>query len=101
MAQAGRPVGGAPFEVVIAGKAYDKKALVGGAEARGGEAAIPALSARKGRRETDEERRKGRNLAGRFWHKVKQPRRVAARYEKTARNSLAFARVASVMILLR
>ena len=32
---------------------------------------------------------------------LKQYRRVATRYEKTKRNFLAFAHVASVMILLR
>ena len=37
----------------------------------------------------------------RFWHKLKQYRRVATRYEKTAQNFLAFVHVASIMILLR
>ena len=36
-----------------------------------------------------------------FWHKLKQYRRVATRYEKTAQNFLAFVHVASIMILLR
>jgi len=36
-----------------------------------------------------------------FWFKVKQYRRVATRYDKTARNFLAFVHVASIMILLR
>jgi transposase len=44
---------------------------------------------------------KDRNLAERCWHKVKQFRRVARRYDKTARNFLAFVQVASVMVLLR
>ena len=43
----------------------------------------------------------GRNLVERFWHKLKQYRRVATRYEKTAQNFLAFVHVASIMILLR
>ena len=42
-----------------------------------------------------------RNLAERFWAKIKHCRRVATRYEKTARNFLAFVHVASIMILLR
>ena len=42
-----------------------------------------------------------RNLAERFWSKVKQYRRVATRYEKTAGNFLAFVHVASIMILLQ
>jgi transposase len=99
--QAGRLIEGVPFEVVIADKGYDKKALVEQIEARGGEAVIPTLSSRKEQREIDAERYKGRNLAERFWHKVKQFRRVATRYDKTGRNFLAFVHVASIMVLLR
>jgi len=40
-------------------------------------------------------------LVERFWHKLKQYRRVATRYEKTAQNFLAFVHVVSIMILLR
>src|SRR3954467_4241885 len=87
--------------VVIADKAYDSKALVDAIEARGAEAVIPSLSNRKVQREYDRERYKDRNLIERFWHKLKQYRRVATRYEKTARNFLAFTHVASIMILLR
>jgi transposase len=99
--QAGKLIEGVPFEVVIADKGYDKKALVEEIEAKGGEAVIPTLSTRKEQREVDTERYKDRNLAERFWHKVKQSRRVATRYEKTARNFLAFVHLASIMVLLR
>lgn len=99
--QAGTLIEGVPFEVVIADKGYDKKALVEAIEAQGGEAVIPTLSTRKEQRAIDTERYKDRNLAERFWHKVKQFRRVATRYEKTARNFLAVVHVASIMILLR
>jgi len=92
---------GSPPEVVIADEAYDSKALVDAIEARGAEAVIPPRSNRKEPREYDRERYKDRNLVERFWHKLKQYRRVATRYEKTARNSLAFVHIASVMILLR
>lgn len=90
-----------PFEVVIADKGYDSQAVVDTIEARGGEAVIPALSNRAQPREYDRERYKDRNLAERFWNKVKHYRRVATRYEKTARNFLAFVHVASIMLLLR
>jgi transposase len=99
--QAEKLIEGVPFEVVIADKGYDKKALVEEIEARGGEAVIPTLSTRKEQREIDTERYKDRDLAERFWNKVKQYRRVATRYEKTARNFLAFVHLASIMILLR
>jgi transposase len=77
--------------VVIADKAFDSKVFVDAIEARGAEA----------QREYDRERYKDRNLVERFWHKLKQYRRVATRYEKTAQNFLAFVHVASIMILLR
>ncbi len=90
-----------PLEVVIADKGYDSKAVVEAIEARGGEAVIPSLKNRAEPRDYDRERYKDRNLAERFWFKVKQYRRVATRYDKTARNFLAFVHVASIMILLK
>jgi transposase len=99
--QAGTLIEGVPFEVVIADKGYDSKSLVEAIEGQGGEAVIPTLSTRKEQRVIDTERYKDRNLAERFWHKVKQFRRVATRYEKTARNFLAFVHVASILVLLR
>jgi transposase len=99
--QAEKLIEDVPFEVVIADKGYDKKALVELIEDRGGEAVIPTLSTRKEQREIDTERYKDRNLAERFWQKIKQFRRVATRYEKTARNFLAFVHVASIIVLLR
>ena len=99
--QAGKLIEGVPFEVVIADKGYDKKAFVQQIEAKGGEAVIPTLSSRKEQRDIDTERYKDRDLAERFWHKLKQFRRVATRYEKTARNFLAFVHIASIMVLLR
>jgi transposase len=80
---------GTPVAVVIADKGYDSKAVVANVEARGAEAVIPTLRTRKEQRSIDRERYKDRNLAERFWSKVKQFRRVATRYEKTARNFLA------------
>ena len=101
VSQAEELLEGLPAEVVIADKAYDSKALVDSIKARGAEAVIPSLSNRKRQREYDRERYKDRNLVERFWHKLKQYRRVATRYEKTAQNFLAFVHVASIMILLR
>jgi transposase len=92
---------GAPFAVVIADRGYDSQAVVDAIEAKGGEAVIPTRKTRKVQRDIDRERYKDRNLAERFWARVKQYRRVATRYEKTARNFLALVHVASIMILLR
>jgi transposase len=40
-------------------------------------------------------------LVERFWNKIKHYRRVATRFEKTARNFLAFIHVASIMVILQ
>ena len=101
MTHAGELIEGLPIEVVIADKGYDSRAVVEVIEAQGAEAVIPSLKNRAEQRDYDRERYKDRNLVERFWFKVKQYRRVATRYEKTARNFLGFVHVASIMILLK
>ncbi len=49
----------------------------------------------------DKKRYRRRNIVERCIGNLKWFRRVATRYEKTARNFLAFVHVASLMILLR
>ena len=88
------------MEAVIADKGYDCKRVVAAAEALGAEAVIPTQKDRKEQRPIDSERYKDRNLVERFWARAKQFRRVATRYEKTARNYLAFVHVAAIRILL-
>lgn len=90
-----------PAAVVIGDKGYDKQEFVEAIEANGGEAVIPSRKNRTVQRDIDTDRYKDRNLVERFWSKAKQYRRVATRYEKTARNFLAFVLVASIMVLLR
>jgi transposase len=90
-----------PFEVVIGDKGFDSQQLVDFIEAHGGEAVIPSRKNSTAPRDYDRERYKDRNLVERFWNKVKHYRRVATRYEKTARNFLAFIHVASIMVLLQ
>lgn len=101
MSQARALIEGLSVEVVIADKGYDSRAVVEAIESRGAEAVIPSLKNRAEQRDYDRDRYKDRNLAERFWFKVKQYRRVATRYDKTARNFLAFVHVASIMILLK
>ena len=86
---------------VVADKAYDSDALIERIETTGAEAVIPPKANRKVPRAFDKHLYKGRNLVERFINRIKQYRRVATRYEKTARNFLAFVRVASIMILLQ
>ena len=101
ISQGEKLIEGVPFAVAIADKGYDSKKLVRAIRARGAEAVISSLSNRKEQRANDRERYKDRNLAERFWNKIKHCRRVATRYEKTARNFLAFVHVASILVLLK
>ena len=101
MSQAQALIEGSPVEVVIADKGYDSDKVVEAIEAKGAEAVIPSLKNRAEQRDYDRDRYKDRNLAERFWLKAKQYRWVATRYEKTARNFLAFIHMASIMILLQ
>ncbi len=87
-------------DAVIADKGYDSEAFVTTVEERGAEAVIPPRSNRKQSRDYDRHLYKERNKAERFINRIKQNRRVATRYEKTARNFLAFVQVASIMVLL-
>jgi transposase len=88
-------------EAVIADKAFDSDPLIKAIEAKGAEAVIPPKRNRKQPRDFDKDLYKVRNLVERFINRIKQYRRVATRYEKTARNFLAFTHVASIMILLQ
>jgi len=87
-------------EHVIADKGYDSNELVETIEASGAKAVIPPRSNRTKKREYDKHLYKDRNLVERFINKVKQCRRIATRYEKTARNYLAFWHLASIIVLL-
>jgi transposase len=93
-------VSGSKVEHVIADKGYDSDELVGAIEATGAKAVIPPRSNRKKPRDYDKHLYKERNLVERFLNKVKSCRRVATRYDKTARNFLAFWKIASIMVLL-
>jgi transposase len=86
---------------VIADKGYDSDAFRAEVAGRGAEAVVPPLACRKAPPEYDRHLYRERNVAERFWSKVKQFRRVATRYEKKARNYLAFVQVAAMMVMLK
>jgi putative transposase len=88
-------------DAVIADKAYDSDAVVDAAKRQGAEAVIPSKKNRKVPRDYDKHLYKERKKVEWFINLLKQYRRVATRYEKTARNFLGFVHVASIMILLR
>ena len=85
----------------ILDKAYDSDAVVKAARRQGGAAVIPSKKNRKVACEYDKHLYKDRKKVEWFINLLKQYRRVATRYEKTARNFLGFVHVASIMILLR
>ena len=85
----------------ILDKAYDSNAVVAAAKRQGAEAVIPSEKNRKVPRDYDEHLYKGRKKVEWFINLIKPYRRVATRYEKTARDFLGFVHVASIMVLLR
>jgi transposase len=91
---------GHDFRAAIGDKGFDSKKLIDFIEGRGAEAVIPPRSNLKDQREFDRHLYKERNLVERFINRIKQFRRVATRYEKTARNFLAFVQVAAITVLL-
>ena len=101
MTQAEPLIDGHKADAYILDKAYDSDAVVAAAERQGAEAVIPSKVNRKVARDYDEHLYEDRKKVEWFINLLKQYRRVATRYEKTARNFLGFVHVASIMILLR
>ena len=85
---------------ILADKGYDADALLEQIAAWGAQAVIPSKKNRKEQRVIDEELYKDRNKVERFIGRIKQYRRIATRYEKTARNYLAMLHLVSSMVWL-
>lgn len=93
---------GLACQTVIADKGYDSDQLLRLiTETHHAQAVIPPKKNRKKPREYDRHLYKSRNLVERFINLTKHFRRAATRYEKTARNFLAFWNFAAIQILLR
>jgi len=91
----------ATVEAVLGDKGYDSEDLVAHIESDfEAEPVIPSRKNANEPREIDREMYKDRNKIERFIGRVKHYRRVATRYEKTARNYLAFLHLTSTMVLL-
>jgi putative transposase len=86
---------------VVADRAYDADHLVSQIYLAGAEVVIPPNPSRSIRRRYDKELYRERNLIERFFGRLKHYRRIATRYDKTARNYLSFVQVASTLMLLR
>lgn len=87
-------------DAVIADKGYDSDALVQCIQASGAQAVIPPRSNRNELRFYDTHLYKDRNLIERFFARIKHFRRVATRYEKLARNYMAFLHLVCTFVWL-
>ena len=78
-----------PDRDLIADRGYDARAIIDLVASRGGRAHIPTSRDRKVQRSVEPDLYRQRNLIERFFNKLKHFRRIATRYDKTARNFLA------------
>ena len=93
-------IAGVRTDAVLADKGYDSDANRAAIRSQG---AVPCIPPRKNRVaviEYDRHLYKERNVAERYFARIKQYRRVATRYDKKAANFLGFVWVASIGILL-
>lgn len=98
MVEASALIVGLSPEYVLADKGYDSAAL---RKQIRRQKAKPVIPGRKGtRRRHDKTRYRNRNVVERFFNLLKHSRRVATRYEKTARNYLGFVQFAAIVLLL-
>lgn len=84
---------------VVADKAYDSDAFIAFIEQLGALVVIPPRASRVEQRAYDENLYADGNKVERFFNRVKHYRRLATRYEKTARNFLAFWQVVCSVVL--
>ena len=85
---------------VVADKGYDSKSFAEFIQQRNAEVVIPSRKNNKKPRAIDKNLYKDRNKVERFFNKMKNYRRIATRYDKTADSFLSFVYVAASMILL-
>ena len=85
---------------VLGDKGYDSDDLLKFVASLKAEAVIPAKRSRKVQRPLNRELYKDRNKVERFFNRVKHYRRIATRYEKTARNYMAMLHLVSTMVWL-
>jgi transposase len=91
-------IAGYTCDTVIADAAYDSDAFRAEIVDQG---SVPVIRPRKNRLEDrpyDKDLYKLRNVIERFFHRLKQYRRVATRYDKYARRYLGFVYVAAILI---
>jgi transposase len=99
--QAGPLIEGLPADVVMADTAYDADHLRQAIADKGAIAVIPNNPSRTKKYPLDAHLYAQRHLVECCFSKLKQFRRVATRFEKTARNYLAIITLAAIVLWLR
>jgi transposase len=99
--QAGPLIEGLPARAVMADTAYDADHLRQAIAAKGAVAVIPNNPSRATKHPLDAHLYAQRHLVECCFSRLKQFRRVATRFEKTARNYLAIVTLAAIVLWLR
>jgi transposase len=99
--EAGRLIEGLPAEFVMADTAYDADHLREAIAAKSAVAVIPNNPSRAIKHPLDKHLYVQRQLVECCFSKLKQFRRVATRFEKTARSYLAVVTLAAIVLWLR
>jgi transposase len=94
-------LGGLTPRRVIADRAYDVDHIRDAIRSAGAEPVIPPRRHRRVSIVYDRAAYKWRNAAERFVGRIKQCRRIATRYEKTATNFLGFVQLACLLDVLK
>lgn len=91
---------GDKITALLADKGYDSDAIRDELDNREIEAVIPSKKNRREPRTFDRDKYKDRNRIERMFNKLKNWRRVATRYDKTATSFMAFIAIASAKLWL-
>jgi transposase len=93
---------GTVHDAYVAGdSAYDARSLIEMLLAHGCTPVIPSNPTRAPQRSLDRHLYKERHLVENFFQRIKRLRRIAMRFEKLARNFLAFLHLAATLVWLR
>lgn len=88
-------------DALVGDRGYDARKIIDAVTERGTTPHIPTQRDRKVQRTVTPDLYRQRNLVERFFNKLKQFRKIATRYEQTARNYLAAILLAASRLWLR
>jgi len=97
MTQASRLLADRDPRYLIADKGYDSDEFIAKIRARGSTPVIPSRAGRTVSRRLLRKQYRRRNQVERFVGRIKHFRRVATRYDKTARNYVGFVQLAALL----